>query len=123
MWSDATDGRREAREWAGYHHVNQQFADVVIENYQKDDIGKLTILSYATVNRSSGVCSCAGSNQITKLMCSCSLDTRLSLTTSSWYDQRAYPRCQNRAFCSCPFPKFRDFQMLAKYVNQGVKDE
>jgi hypothetical protein len=42
MWNDATDGRREAREWAGYHHVNRQFADVVIENYQKDDISKLT---------------------------------------------------------------------------------
>ncbi|KAI8577448.1 hypothetical protein K450DRAFT_177698 [Umbelopsis ramanniana AG] len=38
MWNDATDGRREAREWNAYHHVNQQFAKVVIENYRKGDI-------------------------------------------------------------------------------------
>lgn len=40
MWSDATDGRREAREWRAYRHVNRQFADVVIENYRTDDISK-----------------------------------------------------------------------------------
>jgi hypothetical protein len=40
MWNDATDGRREAREWKAYHHVNQQFANAVIENYRKDDISK-----------------------------------------------------------------------------------
>lgn len=40
MWNDATDGRREAREWNAYHHVNQQFANVVVENYRKGDISK-----------------------------------------------------------------------------------
>ncbi|ORX62736.1 hypothetical protein DM01DRAFT_320421 [Hesseltinella vesiculosa] len=34
----ASDGRKEKKYWADYEAVNQQFADVIIENYREGDI-------------------------------------------------------------------------------------
>ncbi|KAF7729031.1 threalose-6-phosphate phosphatase [Apophysomyces ossiformis] len=38
VWSTATDGRAEKRNWADYVAVNQQFADTIVANYRQGDI-------------------------------------------------------------------------------------
>ncbi|KAG0185999.1 threalose-6-phosphate phosphatase [Apophysomyces sp. BC1034] len=38
VWSTATDGRAEKRNWADYVAVNQQFADTIVANYREGDI-------------------------------------------------------------------------------------
>ena len=40
LWDEATDGRIEKKNWDDYVFVNQQFADVIVEQYQTGDIGK-----------------------------------------------------------------------------------
>ncbi|KAI8982541.1 glycosyltransferase family 20-domain-containing protein [Pilobolus umbonatus] len=38
IWNDATDGRIEKYQWEKYVEVNNRYADLVVENYQEDDI-------------------------------------------------------------------------------------
>ncbi|KAF9173617.1 threalose-6-phosphate phosphatase [Mortierella sp. AD011] len=38
LWDEATDGRIEKKNWDDYVFVNQQFADVVVEQYRTGDI-------------------------------------------------------------------------------------
>ncbi|SAL98687.1 hypothetical protein [Absidia glauca] len=37
LWSDATDGRIERKQWDIYKSVNQKYADMVLEHYTEDD--------------------------------------------------------------------------------------
>ncbi|KAI8332220.1 glycosyltransferase family 20-domain-containing protein [Chlamydoabsidia padenii] len=37
LWSDATDGRIERKQWEIYKSVNQQYADMVLKHYTEDD--------------------------------------------------------------------------------------
>lgn len=52
LWSDATDGRIERKQWDIYKSVNQKYADMVLEHYTEDDTGNKQISIQPHINSS-----------------------------------------------------------------------
>jgi trehalose 6-phosphate synthase/phosphatase len=119
MWNDATDGRREAREWKAYHHVNQQFANAVIENYHKDDISKCRFCVISTPNSASigvgqAVCTMCYLRPTTHIILSCLAvwvhDYHLLLLPGMIRER--IPDAKIGLFVHAPFPSSEIFRCL-----------